>query len=78
MAEVTCQVTLPAVTSDDGVAAGEPTEGFNPVADVMPANALSRRQGRAAAVAFEAAEGFALPRRKNSKRPWFAACIPTE
>jgi hypothetical protein len=29
VAEVTCQVAWPAVTSDDGVAAGEPTEGFN-------------------------------------------------
>jgi hypothetical protein len=44
MAEVTYYVALPFVATDDGVAAGEPTEGFNPVAVVMRAEALSRRE----------------------------------
>ena len=46
MAEVTYYVALPFVASDDGVAAGEPTECFNPVAVVMRAEALSQK-GRA-------------------------------
>jgi hypothetical protein len=37
MAEVTYYVALPFVASDDGVAAGEPTECFNPVAVVVRA-----------------------------------------
>jgi len=34
MTEVTYFVALPLVAADDGVAAGEPTECFNPVAVV--------------------------------------------
>jgi hypothetical protein len=45
-------VALPFVASDDGVAAGEPTECFNPNAAVMRAEALSRREGHVGAVAF--------------------------
>jgi hypothetical protein len=45
MAEVTYFVALPFVAADDGVAAGEPTECFNPVAVVMRAEALSRKPG---------------------------------
>jgi hypothetical protein len=37
MAEVTYYVALPFVAADDGVAAGEPTECFNPIAVVMRA-----------------------------------------
>jgi hypothetical protein len=43
MAEVTYFVALPFVAADDGVAAGELTECFNPVAVVMRAEALSRK-----------------------------------
>jgi hypothetical protein len=43
---------LPFVASDDGVAAGEPTECFNPNAAVMRADALSRKEGHVGAVAF--------------------------
>jgi hypothetical protein len=52
MAEVTYYVALPFIASDDGVAAGEPTECFNPVAVVMRAEALSRKDGHVGAVAF--------------------------
>jgi hypothetical protein len=52
MAEVTYYVALPFVASDDGVAAGEPTECFNPVAVVTRAEALSRKEGNIGAVAF--------------------------
>ncbi len=52
MAEVTYYVALPFLASDDGVAAGEPTECFNPVAVVMRAALLSRKQGHVGAVAF--------------------------
>jgi hypothetical protein len=38
--------------SDDGIAAGEPTECFNPVAVVMHAEALARKEGHVGAVAF--------------------------
>jgi hypothetical protein len=53
MAEVTYYVALPfVVASDDGIAAGEPTECFNPDAAVMRAEALSRKEGHVGAVAF--------------------------
>ena len=52
MAEVTYYVALPFVAGDDGFVAGEPTECFNPVAVVMRAEALSRKQGHVGAVAF--------------------------
>ena len=52
MAEVTYYVALPFVASDDGIVAGEPTECFNPVAVVMRAGALSRKEGHEGAVAF--------------------------
>jgi hypothetical protein len=52
MTEVTYYVALPFVTSDDGVAAGEPTECFNPDAAVMRAEMLSRKEGYVGAVAF--------------------------
>jgi hypothetical protein len=46
MTEVTYDVALPFVATDDGVAAAEPTECFNPIAVVMRAEALSRKEGR--------------------------------
>ena len=52
MAEVTYYVALPFVATDDGIAAGEPTECFNPVAVVVRAEALSRKEGHVSAVAF--------------------------
>jgi hypothetical protein len=45
MAEVTYYVALPFVVGDEGIAAGEPTECFNPDAAVMRAQALSRKEG---------------------------------
>jgi hypothetical protein len=52
MTEVTYFVALPFVATEDGIAAGEPTECFDPVAVVMRAEALSRREGHVGAVAF--------------------------
>jgi hypothetical protein len=52
MTEVTYYLALPFVASDDGIAAGEPTECFNPTAVVMRAEALSRKPGHVGAVAF--------------------------
>jgi hypothetical protein len=52
MAEMTYFVALPFVATDDGIAAGEPTECFNPSAVVMRAEALSRKEGYVGAVAF--------------------------
>jgi hypothetical protein len=52
VAEVTYFVALPFVAADDGIAAGEPTECFNPNAAVMRAEALSRKEGHVGAVAF--------------------------
>ena len=51
MAEVTYYVALPFIAADDGIAAGEPTECFNPVAVVMRAEALSRKEGHVGAIA---------------------------
>jgi hypothetical protein len=52
MTEVTYYVAIPFVAADDGIAAGEPTECFNPNAAVMRAEALSRKEGHVGAVAF--------------------------
>jgi hypothetical protein len=52
MAEVTYFVALPFVATDDGIAAGEPTECFNPIAVVTRAEALSRKEGHVGAIAF--------------------------
>jgi hypothetical protein len=52
MSEVTYYVALPFVAADDGIAAGEPTECFNPNAAVMRAEALARKEGHVGAVAF--------------------------
>ena len=52
MSEVTYYVALPFVPSDDGIAAGEAIECFNPNAAVMKAEALSRKPGCAGAIAF--------------------------
>jgi hypothetical protein len=50
--DVTYYVALPFVVADDGVAAGEAVECFNPNAAVMRAEALSRKPGIVGAVAF--------------------------
>jgi hypothetical protein len=52
MAEVTYFVALPFVASDEGIAAGEPTECLNSNAAVMRAEALSRKEGHVGAIAF--------------------------
>ncbi|MDA9478887.1 hypothetical protein XI03_31245 [Bradyrhizobium sp. CCBAU 65884] len=52
MSEVTYYVALPFVAADDGIAAGEAVECFNPSAAVMRAEALSRKPGIVGAVAF--------------------------
>ncbi|MDB5604265.1 MAG: hypothetical protein JWP25_1165 [Bradyrhizobium sp.] len=62
MAEVTYYVALPFVAGDDGAAAGEPTECFNPNAAVMRAEALSRKEGHVSAVRREAARYGELQR----------------
>jgi hypothetical protein len=41
----------------DGIAAGEPTECFNPNAAIMRAEALSRKEGHVGAVAFSRTGG---------------------
>jgi len=46
--DVTYFVALPFVATDDGIAAGEPTECFHPIAVVMRAEALSRKEGHVA------------------------------
>lgn len=50
--DVTYYVALPFVAADDGVAAGEAVECFNPTAAVMRAEVLSRKPGHIGAVAF--------------------------
>jgi hypothetical protein len=52
MAEITYYVALPFVAAEDGIAAGDAIECFNSVAVVMPAEALSRKEGHVGAVAF--------------------------
>ena len=50
--DVTYYVALPFVAADDGVAAGEAVECFNPNAAVMKAETRSRKPCCVAAVAF--------------------------
>jgi hypothetical protein len=50
--EVTYYAALPFVGADDGIAAGEAVECFNPNAAVMRAETLSRKPGYVGAVAF--------------------------
>jgi hypothetical protein len=45
---------LPFIATDDGITAGEPTECFNPIAAVMRAEALSRKEGPSARSRFAA------------------------
>jgi hypothetical protein len=52
MSEETYYVALPFVASDDGVAAGEAMERFNPNAAVMRAEALSRKPACVGALTF--------------------------
>ncbi|MBP0112812.1 hypothetical protein [Bradyrhizobium vignae] len=52
MTEVTYYVALPFVVADDGLAAGEAVECFNPNAAVMKAEALARKPGHVGAIAF--------------------------
>lgn len=52
MSEVTYYVALPFVAPEHGIAAGEPTECCNPVAVVMRAEVLLRKEGHVGAVAF--------------------------
>jgi hypothetical protein len=53
MPEVTYYyVALLFIPADDGIAAGGPTECFNPNAAVMRAEALSRKEGHIGAVTF--------------------------
>ena len=84
-------VALPFVATDDGIAAGEPTECFNPSAVVMRAEALSRKEGYIGAIAFSrtgdpATSGastvlnrlasYLLQRRPRSPRETFKAPTP--
>jgi hypothetical protein len=57
MTDVTYYVALPFIAPDDGTAAGEPTECSNPVAVVMTAEALLRKEGHVGAVAFSRTDG---------------------
>ena len=52
MSAITYYVALPFIATNEGIAAGEPTECFNPTAVVMRAEALSRKDGHVGAVAF--------------------------
>jgi hypothetical protein len=52
MAEVIYFVALPFVATDDGIAPGDPIECFNPIAIVIRAEALSRKEVHVAAIAF--------------------------
>ena len=52
MSEVTYYVALPFVLANDGIAAGEAVQCFNPNSAVMKAEALSRKPGNVGALAF--------------------------
>jgi hypothetical protein len=70
MPAVTYYVALPFLPSDDGVAAGEAVECFNPNAAVMKAEALSRKPGIVGAVAFSRSGGSGYRRiRRHNRDP---------
>ena len=46
--------------TDEGIAAGEPTECFNPLAVITRAEAMSRKEGRVGAAAFSRADDPAI------------------
>lgn len=50
--DVTHYVALPFVVADEGIAAGEAVECFNPNAAAMKAESMSRKPGHVGAVAF--------------------------
>lgn len=52
MSEITYYVALPFVVADDGLAAGEAIECFNPNSAVMKADAMSRKPGYVGVIAF--------------------------
>ncbi len=52
MSEATHYVGLPFVLADDGLAAGEAVECFNPNGVVMKAEVLARKPGHVGAIAF--------------------------
>ena len=52
MSEVTYYVALPFVLANDGIAAGEAVQCFNPNSAAMKAEALSRKPGNVGALAF--------------------------
>ena len=60
VAEVTYYVALPFVVANDGVAAGEPTECFNPTAALIPLRRY--RAGRATSAQSHLAARVILPR----------------
>ena len=62
MAEVTYFVALPFVAADDGIAAGEPTECFNPNAAVMRAKKATSAQSPLAALVTLPPAISAMPR----------------
>jgi hypothetical protein len=64
---VTYYVALPFIAPDDGTAAGEPTECSNPVAVVMTAEALLRKEGHVGAAAFSRTDGCPPTRRSTRK-----------
>jgi hypothetical protein len=69
MSEVTYYVALPFVAADDGVAAGEAIECFNPSAAVMKAEVLSRKPGIVGAVAFSRSGDPATRLRRRAGHP---------
>jgi hypothetical protein len=69
MSEVTYYVALPFVLSDDGVAAAEAIECFNPNAAVMKAEALSRKRARKDTSAPLPSAAAGIPRPATSATP---------
>jgi len=52
MVDVTYCVALPVIAVDDGIAAGEPTECFNPVAVIMARGSFVAQAGTCRSRAF--------------------------
>jgi hypothetical protein len=73
----TYYVALPFTGSDDGVAAGEPTECINPNAAAMRAEALSRKEGDIGAVAFSRTGDLATGDVSDAKVIKKSAMCPT-
>jgi hypothetical protein len=78
MAEVTYFVALPFVAVDDGIAAGEPTECFNPNAAVIAPRRFRARKATSARSQFSRTDDAANGNFSDAKVIWKFGDVPDD